>query len=1163
MGYYAALLLLTKAVILLLCCLGNVHGITEYYVKPTEFGNMSCPGEPCHTLNHFASSMHHTWSGVVVRFLPGNHSLNQSLYISSSSNLHLTSFEPATSIQNLSVIIHCPSMGNFHFYNVSNIKIDGLGFYNCGINTPGTLYFQYVTNFWVDYVKIQTRTTTDVIQVKNGLGRSIISRSEFSDIDSSRAGIGRVSVYYQNVFDNHLTVSKSIFKGSALNINVEFTKSVISHIDISDNIFTSSKWNAISLFVDQSTAIVHIRNCLVTGGRLTALYFELPPNPSLQLTIEDSVISDNIVGGEFEGGAGMTVLRATVQQDPIIIIRNVSFLHNEKYGVTHSSIIAIYFASHVTFTDCKFHGNLGTAIGAYQSTFYMSGYNTFINNTADKGGAIALLGNSYMCIQKNAEILFLNNYADIVGGAIYVKTITAFDFLIYVLIDCSIMLPSNHHHSALPNITITFTNNIGRDGGDVIYGVNLYFCATKHRSLGNILAGHGQVIDGIHVHVDPIGTDPLSLLSSDPKRTCVCRNGTPDCTIVFMNLTKYPGETIAFPAVVVGENFGTVTGSVHSKFLPPYKKRTTPNLEGFQQIQEVSRRAGCTQLQYNVLSGNEKDIMVLTAKDVTTWTYGSQSEVEEWVTSYEKWGEVHERFLTYPVYIDITLLPCPLGFMLHNSQHRCVCHSQLEEHNIACNINDQTIHRNGYMWLNASFVGNTTNGVIIHRYCPFDYCKHGEISIKLENPDSQCAFNRAGILCGGCQKGLSLALGSSQCLSCSNSYLTLLIPFAMAGFALVFFLTFLNLTVSQGTTNGLIFYANIIKANEAVFFPPGDTNILTVFISWINLDLGIETCFIDGLNGYWKTWLQFVFPLYIWGITATVIIASHYSSTAAKTFGNNSVPVLATLFLLSYTKLLCTIITTFTFTFLNYPDGSRKAVWSYDGNVSYFSVSHSLLFPAAIAFLLFLWLPYTGILLLKQFLQKYTNHKWLHWITKMKPFFDAHFGPFKDKRGYWFGIMLLVRVKLFLVHAITQTNPNIGLLVTAIVGVLVLLRSTVIGNVYKKHYLSILEMSFILNLTLLSLTTMYIRTNGGNQAALVYTAVGTAFVQFVAIVLYHVLMKRELRQLIQRWYLKLGPNRTADKKDTESETLNQQEVIRQPTHSDIALHELREPLLTN
>jgi len=59
------LLLLTKAVTVLLCCLSDIHGITEYYVKPTELDNTSCPGEPCHTLNYFASNTHNTWSGVV------------------------------------------------------------------------------------------------------------------------------------------------------------------------------------------------------------------------------------------------------------------------------------------------------------------------------------------------------------------------------------------------------------------------------------------------------------------------------------------------------------------------------------------------------------------------------------------------------------------------------------------------------------------------------------------------------------------------------------------------------------------------------------------------------------------------------------------------------------------------------------------------------------------------------------------------------------------------------------------------------------------------------------------------------------------------------------------------------------------------------------------
>jgi len=86
-------------------------------------------------------------------------------------------------------------------------------------------------------------------------------------------------------------------------------------------------------------------------------------------------------------------------------------------------------------------------------------------------------------------------------------------------------------------------------------------------------------------------------------------------------------------------------------------------------------------------------------------------------------------------------------------------------------------------------------------------------------------------------------------------------------------------------------------------------------------------------------WLQFVFPVYIWMITAVIIVVAHYSSTGARFFSSNSVKVLATLFLLSYTKLLC--ITAFSFTFLDYPDEVTTAVWLYDGNFQYFSPAHA------------------------------------------------------------------------------------------------------------------------------------------------------------------------------------------------------------------------------
>ena len=223
--------------------------------------------------------------------------------------------------------------------------------------------------------------------------------------------------------------------------------------------------------------------------------------------------------------------------------------------------------------------------------------------------------------------------------------------------------------------------------------------------------------------------------------------------------------------------------------------------------------------------------------------------------------------------------------------------------------------------MNGKWVGidrNHSESLILHPHCPFDYCISHPTSFTVNETDKQCAYDRTGLLCGGCQSELSLVLGSSQCKQCSNSCLSLLIVFAVAGIALVVLLLACNLTVAMGTINGLIFYANIIAVDRSVFFPSGDTNILTVFIAWLNLDLGIESCFYDGMEAYGRMWLQFVLIpyIYVWVLIAITIFLGHYSTWAAKLLGRNPVAVLATLILLSYAKLLRTIIASFSVTYI-------------------------------------------------------------------------------------------------------------------------------------------------------------------------------------------------------------------------------------------------------
>ena len=96
----------------------------------------------------------------------------------------------------------------------------------------------------------------------------------------------------------------------------------------------------------------------------------------------------------------------------------------------------------------------------------------------------------------------------------------------------------------------------------------------------------------------------------------------------------------------------------------------------------------------------------------------------------------------------------------------------------------------------------------------------------------------------------------------------------------------------------------------------------------LTLTFGIDTCFCNGLDAYSNTWLQLVFPVYIWLLVGLMILVSHYLQSFANLLGNNRVSMLATLILLPYAKILHTLITFVSFTSLEYPDSHhRKWVW--------------------------------------------------------------------------------------------------------------------------------------------------------------------------------------------------------------------------------------------
>ena len=66
---------------------------TEYYIRPTESTNTSCPGQPCLTLSQYINdSVHYFHSNAVFKFLQGIQHMDRPLIIGNIHNLSLESY---------------------------------------------------------------------------------------------------------------------------------------------------------------------------------------------------------------------------------------------------------------------------------------------------------------------------------------------------------------------------------------------------------------------------------------------------------------------------------------------------------------------------------------------------------------------------------------------------------------------------------------------------------------------------------------------------------------------------------------------------------------------------------------------------------------------------------------------------------------------------------------------------------------------------------------------------------------------------------------------------------------------------------------------------------------------------------------------------------------
>ena len=725
-----------------------------------------------------------------------------------------------------------------------------------------------------------------------------------------------------------------------------------------------------------------------------------------------------------------------------------------------------------------------------------------MNNSAEYGGGVYLEINSKLYILKNEVsdnnishfISFMGNHANY-GGAVYVADDSNSGTCLpdnECFIQVLALYPQYIDQIITQKIicNVLFIDNMAIEQGSNLFGGLLDRCIPS--PFAEVYRNQTRFHYTGVTYLLNISNTPVNSINSKPVRTCFCnREHEPDCSYQLPKIKVKKGGVFIVSVVAIDQVNNTVNANITSVLSSRYG--------GFgegQQTQSVGKN--CTPLTYTVFSPHDSETINLFADGPCGNAALSTSHIT----------------------IQFTDCICPVGFEpLRNSSTRCecVCDSKLSPFITDCDDATGSVFRVGTnSWI--TYINDTgASDYVKYPNCPFDYCLplNKNVSINFNLPsgsDTQCAYNRMGVLCGSCRESSSLSLASSQCLPCHSHwpavFVVILLASTLAGVLLVITLLALNMTVSVGLINGFIFYANIVSAGNVAFYPSSKPSFNSIFVAWLNLDIGIDVCFIDGLDAYSKTWLQIAFPLYIIILVVIVIIVSEYSPKFTALIGRmDPVSALATLILLSYAKLLSVTIAALSFAELNYPDG-LKIVWLPDGNVKYFEGKHIPLVLVALLIIL-IGLPYTILLFLWQWIVRAPKWKIFKWTrnTKLNAFFATYHAPHNSKHRYWTGLLLLVRVVLYVTDSVTASaNPQTyPLLSIIIIGCLFLLKGLFSLRVYKKSFVDVVDTALYINLLLLSAFSLYhFKSDPTKQSDVAYTSTIITLILFIVTICYHI-----------------------------------------------------------
>ena len=742
----------------------------------------------------------------------------------------------------------------------------------------------------------------------------------------------------------------------------------------------------------------------------------------------------------------------------------------------------------------------------------------------ERGAVFKLYGSSTFHLNNRLNATFINNIAHTKGGAIYAQ-----DDIYKTIKQCTFQISSLFQNMTVLNISMIFINNTAGISGSSIFSTNLYNCYINESyriTPQNAEDYYYQIFNFRSSETTPLQFSTLS------TRCCLCIDNK--CVLVPKNIFVYPGQTLRV--------------SMTARDVMNHPAYTTVSLT-------LAESKSLSSLPSWYISPHDENQVLLESQQCTLVNF----------TVYKK--DIDSKVIEDPVLVissadnsmllklSIKLLNfCPLGFELNITTGSCQCSSAINELGLVgdykpiCQIISYchaTITRpsNSATWAGLMNITNGTNqttvfGVALTCYesCNFnqDYTMFliNGSDVLIADPNNYsgnhlplCPPTKTGPLCSTCAtvNGIkySVVFGSSECKQCSNWWLLTLILYAVAGPLLIYLLFALKLTLTTGTLNGIIFYAQAIgiiglKISSLQHVVTLLYSVTRSFLLMLNLNLGFPLCFYNGMTELWKAGLSLLFPLYLLTIVVVLIILSRYSLRLSNRIVHSSVQVLVTVVHLSFTSMFTAIsnIVTPINIYTNDTSNPILKVWFKDGTVEYGKGGHLILMILTIVVVGPVLLSYITILIAGRQLMRVAKLR-----EYIRPVYEAIHAPYEHNKEFFFATRLLLLVFLYILYPFFRTSDTYKGCVIVIPIITTYVTIEAFSKPYRKIWLNVLDLLIMWLYVMVSVTMWYFFTS---NKALFIIPITTIIVTFalVVVVTFHILwVTKTLKKIKPKLYI--------------------------------------------